>query len=61
MLVTASGMLQEQKFSNPRSIGYFVLEPICGSIVVAGRDKLQEVLVELLEVLGVGEDAGCDS
>lgn len=60
MLVTTSGMLQEQKFSKPRSIGYFVVELMCGSTVIAGRDKLQEVLVELLGVPGVGEDAGSD-
>lgn len=61
MLVTTSGILQEQKFSKPRSIGYFVLEPARGSIANSGRDKLQEVLVELLWVLGVGEDAGSGS
>jgi hypothetical protein len=55
MLVTTSGILQEQKFSKPRSIGYSVTG------VVADLDKLKEVLVDLLGEIGEGSGPGSGS
>ena len=61
ILVTTSGILQEQKFSKPRSIGYTVLEASDCPVVITGLDKLQEVLVELLGELAVVEGEGSAS
>jgi hypothetical protein len=55
MLVTTSGILQEQKFSKPRSIGYSVTG------VIADLDKLKEVLVDLLGEIGEGSGPGSGS
>jgi hypothetical protein len=57
-LVTTSGILQEQKFSNPRSIGYLVTGMSVGSVVVPSLDKLQELLVELPGEVGKGWVSG---
>jgi hypothetical protein len=53
MLVTTSGILQEQKFSKPRSIGKSILG------IVADFDKVKEVLAGLLG--GIGEASGSAS